>query len=100
MVKTIQTARVASTRSAYDQKWSVFEQWSAHKHIVPFLCPVADVFCFLKELIDKGRCFSTIKVYLAPISACRVGIERNIIGQHPLVCRFMRGARHLNIFWF
>ncbi len=52
--------------------------------------------CFLQELLDKGRAFSTVKVYLAAISACHVGIDRNTIGQHPLVCRFMRDARRLN----
>ncbi|XDV34342.1 hypothetical protein PO909_004509 [Leuciscus waleckii] len=46
--------------------------------------------------MDKSRAFSTVKVYLAAISACHVGIDRNTIGQNPLVCRFMRGAQHLN----
>ncbi|KAI2661669.1 enzymatic polyprotein [Labeo rohita] len=47
VIETIQNARAASTRSAYD------------------------VLCFLQELLDKGRAFSTVKVYLAAISACR-----------------------------
>ncbi|XP_050958769.1 LOW QUALITY PROTEIN: uncharacterized protein LOC127160164 [Labeo rohita] len=57
---------------------------------------VADVLCFLQELLEKGRAFSTVKVYLAAISACHVGIDDNTMGRHPLVCRFMRGARRLN----
>ncbi|XP_050972479.1 uncharacterized protein LOC127169281 [Labeo rohita] len=96
VIGTIQNARAASTRSAYGKKWNVFEQWCAHKRIVPFLCSVADVLCFLQELLDKGRAFSTVKVYLAAISACHVGIDDNTMGRHPLVCRFMRGARRLN----
>ncbi|XP_073683991.1 uncharacterized protein [Garra rufa] len=96
VIETIQNARAASTRSAYDRKWNVFEQWCSHKRIVPFLCSVADVLCFLQELLDKGRAFSTVKVYLAAISACHMGIDNNTMGQHPLVCRFMRGARRLN----
>ncbi len=91
VIETIQNARAASTRSAYDRKWNVFELWCAQRQIVPFQCSVAEVLC-----LDKGRAFSTIKVYLAAISACHVGIDRNTIGQHPLVCRFMRGARRLN----
>ncbi|CAM4736218.1 unnamed protein product, partial [Leuciscus chuanchicus] len=85
VIETIQNARAASMRSAYDRKWSVFERWCAHGHIVHFLCSVADALCFLQELLDKGRAFST--VYLAAISACHVGIDRNTIGQHLLVCR-------------
>ncbi|XP_048059471.1 uncharacterized protein LOC125276089 [Megalobrama amblycephala] len=96
VIETIQNARAASTRSVYDRKWRVFEQWCASRHIVPFLCSVADMLCFLQELLDKDRAFSTVKVYLAAISACHVGIDKNTIGQHPLVCRFMRGARRLH----
>ena len=50
---------------------------------------------FLQSLFDKGRAFSTLKVYLAAISACHVGINGKTVGQHPLVCRFLRGARRL-----
>ncbi len=96
VTETIQNARTASTRSAYDRKWNVFEQWCIHRHIVPFLCSVADVLCFLQELLDKGRAFSTVNVYLAAISACHVGVDRKTIGQHPLICRFMGGVRRLN----
>ncbi|XP_041852953.1 uncharacterized protein LOC121647506 [Melanotaenia boesemani] len=47
---------------------------------------------FTVELLDKGKAFSTIKVYLAAISACHVGFGDKSAGQHPLVCRFMKGA--------
>lgn len=57
---------------------------------------LADVLYFLQELLDKGRPFSTVKVYLAAVSECHVGIDRNTIGQHPLICIFMRGAWHFN----
>ncbi|XP_032363038.1 LOW QUALITY PROTEIN: uncharacterized protein LOC116675032 [Etheostoma spectabile] len=47
------------------------------------------------DLIDKHKAFSTIKVYLAAIAACHVGFDGKTAGQHPLVCRFMKGARRL-----
>ncbi|XP_053296886.1 uncharacterized protein LOC128456655 [Pleuronectes platessa] len=47
------------------------------------------------DLIDQKRAFSTVKVYLAAISACHVGFDGKPVGQHPLVCRFMKGARRL-----
>ncbi len=34
--------------------------------------------------------------YLFSISACYVGFNTGIIGQHPLVCRFMRGSCRLH----
>ncbi|XP_056112700.1 uncharacterized protein LOC130089419 [Rhinichthys klamathensis goyatoka] len=96
VIETIQNARAASTRSLYNLKWRVFEEWCADKNIVPFLCSVSDVLCFLQNLLDKGRAFSTVKVYLSAISACHVGIDSATMGQHPLVCRFMKGARRLH----
>lgn len=81
VIQTIQSTRVASWHSAYHQKWSIFEQWCEETCIVLFLCSVEDVFCFLQELLDKGRDFSM--VYLAAISACHVGIHTNPMGQHP-----------------
>ncbi|XP_052006407.1 uncharacterized protein LOC127660311 [Xyrauchen texanus] len=96
VIETIQNARAASTRSLYDLKWRVFEEWCADKNIVPFLCSVSNVLSFLQDLLDKGRAFSTVKVYLSAISACHVGIDSGTIGRHPLVCRFMRGARRLH----
>ncbi|XP_055053994.2 uncharacterized protein [Misgurnus anguillicaudatus] len=95
VIETIQSARAASTRSVYDKKWNVFERWCALRNTVPFICSLAEVLCFLQDLLDKGRSFSTIKVYLAAISACHVGFDRNTVGQHPLISRFMRGARRL-----
>ncbi|KAL6479143.1 hypothetical protein MHYP_G00125760 [Metynnis hypsauchen] len=43
-------------------------------------------------MLDKGKAFSTIKVYLAAISACHIGFGDKPVWQHPLVCRFMKGA--------
>lgn len=95
VVETIQCARAPSTRSLYDNKWRVFEGWCEAKNIISFQCSVADVLCFLQDLLDGNKAFSTIKVYLAAISACHVGFGGAPIGQHPLIKRFMRGARRL-----
>ncbi|XP_038128389.1 uncharacterized protein LOC119774782 [Cyprinodon tularosa] len=47
------------------------------------------------ELIDKGKAFSTVKVYLAAIAACHIGFGDKTASQHPLVSRFMKGTRRL-----
>nr|XP_054591823.1 uncharacterized protein LOC129156244 [Nothobranchius furzeri] len=91
VIDTIQNA--PSIRSLYSCKWRVFEGWCEEKLVIPFQCSVGDVLCFLQSLMDKGKAFSTIKVYLAAISACHVGFGDKPVGQHPLVSRFMKGAR-------
>ncbi|XP_034530069.1 uncharacterized protein LOC117805448 [Notolabrus celidotus] len=93
VIDTIQSARAPATRSLYSGKWRVFEEWCVMRQIVPYQCSVVDLLSFLQELVDKKKAFSTIKVYLAAISACHVGFGDKPVGQHPLVCRFMKGAR-------
>ena len=95
VVATIQNARASSTRNLYEGKWRVFEEWCAAAGSVAFHCSVPTILSFLQDLLDKGRAFSTIKVYLAAISACHVGFGDKTVGQHPLICRFMRGALRL-----
>ena len=93
VVDTIQNARALSTRRLYSGKWRVFEHWCDSRHAIPYQCSVVDLLCFLQGLLEKGKAFTTIKVYLAAISACHVGFGDKPAGQHPLVCRFMKGAR-------
>ncbi|XP_028451658.1 uncharacterized protein LOC114566981 [Perca flavescens] len=72
VIDTIQSTRAASTRSLYSGKWRVFEEWCKHRGTIPYQCSVVDLLCFLQYLMDKGKAFSTIKVYLAAVSACHV----------------------------
>ncbi|XP_010773556.1 uncharacterized protein, partial [Notothenia coriiceps] len=95
VINTIQSARASSTRSLYDFKWRVFEEWCLQKGHTSFQCPVGVILSFLQDLIEKHRAFSTIKVYLVAIAECHVGFEGKTASQHPLVCRFMKGARRL-----
>ncbi|XP_047663485.1 uncharacterized protein LOC113652359 [Tachysurus fulvidraco] len=95
VIHTIQSARASSTRALYNNKWRVFEEWCGRRVIIPFQCSVRDILCFLQDLLDKRKAFSTIKVYLAAISACHVGFGNKSAGQHPLISRFMEGAHRL-----
>ncbi|XP_043992826.1 uncharacterized protein LOC122842750 [Gambusia affinis] len=93
VIETIQSARAPATRSLYDCKWAIFEKWCAEAQEIPIQCTVVTILTFLQDLLDKGKAFSTIKVYLAAISACHVGFGGKTVGQHPLVCQFMKGVR-------
>ncbi|XP_073690968.1 uncharacterized protein [Garra rufa] len=93
VVATIQNARASSTRSLYNCKWRVFEQWCDERQLIAYQCSFTAILSFLQDLIDGGRSFSTIKVYLAAIAACHVGFDGTTVGQHPLIRRFMKGAR-------
>ena len=92
VISTIQSALASSTRSLCDCKWRVFEGWCHRNGHIPFQWPVGVILSFLQDLRDKRKALSTIKVYLAAITACHVGFGKQTASQHPLVCRFMKGA--------
>ncbi|XP_056436383.1 uncharacterized protein LOC130373776 [Gadus chalcogrammus] len=81
VVDTIQNARALSTRRLYSGKWRVFEDWCDSRHAIPNQCSVVDLLCFPQGLLEKGKAFSMIKVYLAAVSACHVGFGDKPAGQ-------------------
>ncbi|XDV29773.1 hypothetical protein PO909_032815 [Leuciscus waleckii] len=66
VIETILSARASSTRKSYAYKWGVFE-----------------------------RCPATLKVYVAGLSACHALDDGVPLRRHPLLARFIRGARRL-----
>jgi len=88
VVVTIQSTWAISMQTLYAAKWQVFEAWCDQCTVIPHQCSVSEVLCFLQEILDKGRVFSTIKVYSATITACHVSFSNTSVARHPLICRF------------
>lgn len=80
-----QGARVLSTRSLYNSKWCVFEELCILRGRVACQIYVPNILSFQQDLMDKRRTFSTIKVYLAAISACHIGFDNTSAGCCPLI---------------
>ncbi len=59
-------------RMLYEDLWSL----PPEIHEIPFQCSVAVVLSFLQGLIDQGKAFSTIKVYLAAMLVTLVLITK------------------------
>lgn len=95
VINTIQSARAPSTSSLYAAKWCAFSKWCDRNHAVASLCEVGSVLAFLQHLLEKGLAFSTIKVYAAAVSAGHAGFDGMTVFSHPLVKRFLRGARRV-----
>jgi hypothetical protein len=53
---------------------------------------VREVLGFLQAQVNRGLAFRTIGVYRSAISKFHLGIAGSAIGQHPSVCRFMKGV--------
>ncbi|XP_073669465.1 uncharacterized protein [Paramisgurnus dabryanus] len=93
--ETILHSRAPSTRKLYAFKWRVFTSWcSKHLHD-PVNCPIGTVLEFLQEKFTAGLSPSTLKVYVAAISAYHVPLVGQSLGRDPLVVRFLRGTRRL-----
>ena len=96
ILHVLEAALKPSTRKAYKAKWKAFRQFTSTRGISPNTCPINLIFDFLIQLADKGLSFSSIKVYLAAISAHHNTIEGYSVFSHPLAKRFLRGLHNLN----
>ncbi len=92
----VSQARASSTRCFHALKWSVFSTWCATRGKDPVSCDILVILSYLQELLDKGRSPSTLKVYVAEISASHAPIAGQSVGRNNLVVRFHRGYRRLH----
>ncbi len=93
---TIASARAPSTRRAYALKWNLFVEWCSSHREDPRRCSIRAVLSFLQQGLERRLSPSTLKVYVAAISAHHDPVEGRSVGKHDLVIRFLRGARRLN----
>ncbi|KAI2646554.1 hypothetical protein H4Q32_030732 [Labeo rohita] len=82
VVETIVQSRAPSTRKLYALKWKLFTSWCGERQQDPANCPV-------------GLAHSTLKVYVAAISAYHAPLGGMPVGKNPLVIRFLRGVLRL-----
>ncbi len=93
---TITSARAPSTRRAYTLKWNLFVEWCSSHQEDPRRCSIRAVLSFLQQGLERRLSPSTLKVYVAAISAYHDPVEGKSVGKHNLVVRFLRGARRSN----
>ncbi len=93
---TIASARAPSTRRAYALKWNLFVEWCSSHREDPRRCSIRAVLSFLQQGLERRLSPSTLKVYVAAISAHHDPVEGRSVGKHDLFIRFLRGARRLN----
>ncbi|KAL0159531.1 hypothetical protein M9458_043256, partial [Cirrhinus mrigala] len=95
VVETILQSRAPSTRKLYALKWKLFTSWCGERQQDPANCPVGTVLEFLQARFSTGLAHSTLKVYVAAISAYHAPLGGMSVGRNPLVTRFLRGALRL-----
>ncbi len=95
VVETILHSRAPSMRKLYALKWKVFTSWCSDHQVDPVNCPVGTVLEFLQDRFTAGLAPSTLKVYVAAISAYHITLGGMSMGKDPLVSRFLRGTLRL-----
>ncbi len=95
VVENILHSRAPSTRKLYALKWKVFASWCSDHQLDPVNCPVGTVLEFLQDRFTAGLAPSTLKVYVAAISAYHIPLGGMSIGNDPLVSRFLCGTLRL-----
>ncbi|KAL0176578.1 hypothetical protein M9458_028908, partial [Cirrhinus mrigala] len=79
----------------YALKWKLFTSWCGEHQQDLVNCPVGTVLEFLQARFSTGLSHSTLKVYVAAISAYHAPLGGLSVGKDPLVIRFLRGVLRL-----
>lgn len=80
-----------STRKSYNLKWSRFCKWVGDKTQDPTRASLNLILDFLIHLHDSGLSLSSLRVYLAALSAYHTKIDSFSLFSHPTTKRFLRG---------
>ncbi len=95
VVDTILHSRAPSMRKRYPLKWKVFTSRCSDYQLDPINCPVGAVLEFLQDRFTARLTPSTLKVYVAAISAYHIPLGGMSMGKDPLVSHFLRGTLRL-----
>ena len=85
-------AQRTSTQNQYKSCWSKWVGWCDKRQINPIQPSIAKVVDFLSERFQAGLQYSTLNSYRSAISSAIPQVEGCPVGQHPLVCKFMKGV--------
>ena len=95
VVRTIFSSRAPSTRLLYANRWKLFSQWCVAWGEVPETFSVVVILHFLQSVLDNRRAASTLRVYMAAISATHARVDNQTVGSHYLIRQFLKGAQRL-----
>lgn len=83
----------SGTQKRYRGPWRSWCQWCLQRGLCPVSAPVESVLTFLAELaLHQGLEFKTIAIYKSAISQAHIPVEGSLLGELPVVSRFMKGV--------
>ena len=95
VITTILAARAGSTVHVYESRWKSFVGWCDGRGEDPLKAPISVIATFLQELFDSGRAWSTLRGYVAAISAFHPSFHENSLGSNKNIKDFVDGVYRL-----
>ncbi|XP_044137826.1 uncharacterized protein LOC122928733 [Bufo gargarizans] len=89
----LENAWAPGTRRAYQSAWKRWSGWCVGRSLDPLSAPVTDILEFLTSLYEEGKAYRSINLFRSAISSQHQGFAGCPAGQHPLVCRLLKGSR-------
>ena len=83
-----------STRRQYQAVWKEWSKFCQNESVDPTSTCVDSMLSYLQYLFDKGFAWRSIGVHRSALSSILEAHKPVPVGQHPLVCRFVRGVFH------
>ncbi|KAL0172893.1 hypothetical protein M9458_033204, partial [Cirrhinus mrigala] len=96
VIDTITQARAPSMMQAYALRLGLYNDWCSSRREDPQRCSIGVVLSFLQEKLERRLSPSTLKVYVAAITAYHDAVDGLPLGRHHLIIRFLIGAKRLN----
>ena len=82
----------SSTDKRYGAAWRQWIEWCGLQGVQATSPTLADILNYLASLYDKGAQYRTINLHRSALSSTLKPIDGFCVGQHPLVCRLLKGA--------
>lgn len=89
----ISEAWSANTHKRYASSWKRWCDWCSHREVDPPKAHVSLVVNFLASIASSGLAYRTVNNFRSAISAGHIPMDGKPIGEHPLVCKLLRGVR-------
>ena len=80
------------TTSSYESLFKKWDRWCMERSRDPIRGPIGDVANFLSELFQEGYQYRSLNAYRSAISSVHEKVDGELVGQHPLISRLLKGA--------
>lgn len=86
-------AWAGSTIKRYRSAWRRWYCWCVRRGCDPMGAELTQILNFLASLSQQGLAYRSVNTFRSAISAGHVRVQGKPVGEHPFVCRLLRGLR-------